>query len=163
MAADSNKTGYMFHELYMWHHPGDLHNTRRGVQPTPHWESAESKRRLNNLIHVSGLHDHLVTVAPRAATEEELLRCGAATSSSCSCWTAAAGGGKPQYPELPVDNIVYCTILCLNEVGACQSRNSCARQLRQLPLPPRTFTWHLRSKHCSQKLTRKAAMLCNSL
>jgi acetoin utilization deacetylase AcuC-like enzyme len=89
MAADSNKTGYMFHELYMWHHPGDLHNTRKGVQPTPHWESAESKRRLNNLIHVSGLHDHLITVAPRPATEEELLRCGqplaAAVTQHISC------------------------------------------------------------------------------
>src|SRR5260370_36884783 len=44
------------------------------VQPFAHIESAEGKRRIKNLVEVSGLLDHLVPLKPRAATEEEVLR-----------------------------------------------------------------------------------------
>src|SRR5438094_6669555 len=61
----------------MWHDTG----TGAGVipagltvQPLGHLESAEGKRRIRNLLEVSGLLDHLVLLKPRPATEEEILR-----------------------------------------------------------------------------------------
>jgi acetoin utilization deacetylase AcuC-like enzyme len=43
-----------------------------GLQPTDHYEDVETKRRLNNIIHVSGLIDSLTQLKARAATQEEL-------------------------------------------------------------------------------------------
>ena len=43
-----------------------------GLQPTDHYEDVETKRRLNNLIHVSGLIEHLTPVKARHATKAEL-------------------------------------------------------------------------------------------
>lgn len=43
-----------------------------GLQPTEHYEDVETKRRLNNIIHVSGLIDSLVPVKARPATKAEL-------------------------------------------------------------------------------------------
>ncbi len=61
----------------MWHDTG----TGAGVipagltvQPLGHLENAEGKRRIRNLLEVSGLLDQLVTLKPRAATEDEILR-----------------------------------------------------------------------------------------
>jgi acetoin utilization deacetylase AcuC-like enzyme len=44
------------------------------VEPDEHVESPQSKRRLRNLLDVSGLLDELAPVRPRPATTEELLR-----------------------------------------------------------------------------------------
>src|SRR5207244_5254655 len=44
------------------------------VEPFRHIESPEGKRRLRNLVEVSGLLDHLVQLRPRPATETEILR-----------------------------------------------------------------------------------------
>jgi hypothetical protein len=41
-------------KAFRWHEAGYTQNVRKGLQPTPHWESAESKRRLNNLLDFSG-------------------------------------------------------------------------------------------------------------
>ena len=70
-------TGLVWHELYMWHDTGTsawVMPAGLSVQPFAHIESAEGKRRIKNLIEVSGLLDHLVPLKPRAATEEEILR-----------------------------------------------------------------------------------------
>jgi acetoin utilization deacetylase AcuC-like enzyme len=70
-------TGFVWHELYMWHDTGTgaaVMPAGLTVQPLGHIESAESKRRIRNLLEVSGLMDHLVQLKPRAATEAELLR-----------------------------------------------------------------------------------------
>ena len=70
-------TGFVHHEIYLWH------DTRSAgiwlpaggmMQPEPHAESPDSKRRLRNLLEVSGLLDSLTPIAARPATEEELLR-----------------------------------------------------------------------------------------
>src|SRR6266702_6794618 len=61
----------------MWHDTGTsawVVPAGLSVQPVAHIESAEGKRRIKNLIEVSGLLDHLVPLKPRAATEEEILR-----------------------------------------------------------------------------------------
>ncbi|KAF6262071.1 hypothetical protein COO60DRAFT_1268392 [Scenedesmus sp. NREL 46B-D3] len=69
-----HKTGYLFHELYFWHEPGPWGNLKQYVQPTRHPEHAETKRRLHNLVSVSGLLDQLQVLKPRPAAGSELLR-----------------------------------------------------------------------------------------
>jgi acetoin utilization deacetylase AcuC-like enzyme len=44
------------------------------VEPLAHIESAEGKRRIRNLVEVSGLMEHLVQLKARPATEAEILR-----------------------------------------------------------------------------------------
>jgi acetoin utilization deacetylase AcuC-like enzyme len=72
-------TGYAYHELFGWHdtssYAGILpSNPAAGLQPFIHMENAETKRRIHELVVVSGLIDHLVRIAPRRATDEEILR-----------------------------------------------------------------------------------------
>ncbi|WP_141582926.1 class II histone deacetylase [Actinomadura sp. WMMA1423] len=72
-------TGYLYHEIFGWHDTGS--NTglfgadpAAGLQPFMHMENAETKRRLHELIVVSGLIDRLERVRPRPASEEEILK-----------------------------------------------------------------------------------------
>src|SRR5205809_411460 len=61
----------------MWHGTGTsawVMPAGLTVQPLAHIESAEGKRRIKNLVEVSGLVDQLLLLKPRAATEEEILR-----------------------------------------------------------------------------------------
>ena len=70
-------TGFVWHERYMWHDTGNLPaDLPPGhlVQPNIPYENPETKRRLRNLIEVTGLSDELVPIRPRPATEAELLR-----------------------------------------------------------------------------------------
>ena len=74
------KTGFLWHERYAWH------DTGRGTGPyasdasawnepdVRHFENADSKRRMRNLLDVSGLLDQLVQLKPRPATVEEVCR-----------------------------------------------------------------------------------------
>jgi acetoin utilization deacetylase AcuC-like enzyme len=75
------------HRLMFWHNPGHFGSVARRIQPARHVEHEETKRRLHNLISVSGLADHLKPVPPRPATVAELARCAAACSS---CGRASA-------------------------------------------------------------------------
>ncbi|MDZ4734800.1 MAG: class II histone deacetylase [Rhodospirillaceae bacterium] len=73
----TRKTGFLSHELYMWHDTGSaaiFYPAGLKVQPGEHAENAETKRRFRNVLEVSGLLDKLVDIRPRAATEEEILR-----------------------------------------------------------------------------------------
>ncbi len=70
-------TGFVHHESYLWHDTGSagLWMPSGGlVQPDTHAENPETKRRIRNLLEVTGLLDELVRIAPRPATEEEVLR-----------------------------------------------------------------------------------------
>ncbi len=70
-------TGFVWHELYMWHNTwnwAQVFPPSLTVQPGEHAENPETKRRLRNLIEVSGLIDHLAPIKPRHATEDELAR-----------------------------------------------------------------------------------------
>jgi hypothetical protein len=49
-----------------------LQDALHGLQPTEHYEDVETKRRLNNIIHVSGLIDSLTALKARPATKAEL-------------------------------------------------------------------------------------------
>lgn len=44
------------------------------LRQVPHWESPESKRRLHNLLAVSGLLEQLTLLKPRKATKQEIMR-----------------------------------------------------------------------------------------
>ncbi|KAI8475598.1 MAG: histone deacetylase [Monoraphidium minutum] len=67
-------TGYLYHELMFWHNAGHFGSVKRRIQPARHVEHSETKRRLHNLVAVSGLMDQLALLAPRAATAAELSR-----------------------------------------------------------------------------------------
>jgi acetoin utilization deacetylase AcuC-like enzyme len=70
-------TGFIWHELYMWHDTGTgawVMPAGLTVEPLGHIESAASKRRFRNVLDVSGLLDQLVQLKPRSATEDEILR-----------------------------------------------------------------------------------------
>src|SRR5687767_9963008 len=70
-------TGFVFHELYLWHNTwnwAQVFPPSLTVQPGTHAENPETKRRFRNLLEVSGLLDRLMTIKPRLATMEELAR-----------------------------------------------------------------------------------------
>jgi acetoin utilization deacetylase AcuC-like enzyme len=70
-------TGFHWNELYAWHDTGTgsgFLSTGGLVEPEQHGESPATKRRLRNLLDVTGLLDQTVAVPGRAATEEELTR-----------------------------------------------------------------------------------------
>lgn len=70
-------TGFVFHELYLWHNTSNwaqVFPPGLTIQPGEHAENPETKRRIRNLLEVSGLLDHLIPIKPRAATEAEILR-----------------------------------------------------------------------------------------
>ena len=70
-------TGWVSHELYMWHDTGRataMSPGRKWMQAWEHYENPETKRRLRNLIEVAGLFDDLVALKPRMATVDEILR-----------------------------------------------------------------------------------------
>jgi acetoin utilization deacetylase AcuC-like enzyme len=70
-------TGFLWHERYMWHDTGSAalwHPAGGSVQPSENAENPETKRRLRNLLEVSGLMDRLVPLKPRMASEAEVLR-----------------------------------------------------------------------------------------
>ncbi|EWH01992.1 class II histone deacetylase [Halomonas sp. BC04] len=72
-----NGTGFFWHERCFWHDPGPIGVfSSRGeyLQPQPASESPESKRRLKNLLEVSGLIDELEVRKPPAAAREDLAR-----------------------------------------------------------------------------------------
>jgi acetoin utilization deacetylase AcuC-like enzyme len=61
----------------MWHDTGTsawVTPASLTVEPFWHIESPDGKRRIRNLVEVSGLMDHLVQLKPRKATEDEILR-----------------------------------------------------------------------------------------
>ena len=75
--SSNARTGFVCHELYMWHNTGNYAGIMpygNPVQPYEHAENPETKRRFRNLVEVSGLLKHLQALEPREATEEEVLR-----------------------------------------------------------------------------------------
>ncbi|MEV0677394.1 class II histone deacetylase [Actinosynnema sp. NPDC050436] len=71
-------TGYVYHELYGWHDTGTHASLvpadpRRGIQPFRHLENPEAKRRVHELVVATGLIDRLTRLAPRPATDDEIL------------------------------------------------------------------------------------------
>jgi hypothetical protein len=72
--ARAAPTGYAYSELLFWHNPGAFGSVRRRIQPTRHVEHSETKRRLHNLLAVSGMVEQLQVLSPRPASIAELSR-----------------------------------------------------------------------------------------
>jgi acetoin utilization deacetylase AcuC-like enzyme len=71
------KTGFHWNELYAWHDTGTgsgFLSTGGLVEPEQHGESPATKRRLRNLLDVTGLLAQTTELPGRKATEEEILR-----------------------------------------------------------------------------------------
>jgi acetoin utilization deacetylase AcuC-like enzyme len=71
------RTGLAWHELLMWHdtgHAAQWVSPGLTVEPDEHVESPAAKRRIRNLLDVSGVLAQLTPIEPRAATVEELER-----------------------------------------------------------------------------------------
>jgi acetoin utilization deacetylase AcuC-like enzyme len=69
-------TGFHWNELYAWHDTGTgsgFLSTGGLVEPEQHGESPATKRRLRNLLDVTGLLAQTVDLPGRKATREELL------------------------------------------------------------------------------------------
>ncbi len=89
-------TGFVFHELYLWHNTWNwalVFPPGLTVQPGEHAENPETKRRFKNLVDVSGLIDHLTLIKPRPATETEILRFHTPAHLDKIRRMSAAGGG----------------------------------------------------------------------
>lgn len=74
----SLKTGYVYHELFGWHDTGTNagffpSDPAKGLQPFLNYENPETKKRIHELIVVSGLIEHLHRIPARHATNDELL------------------------------------------------------------------------------------------
>lgn len=73
----TTRTGLVWHELFMWHSQGKFSGLLPAVfpiQPGSHYETAEGKRRIKNLLDATGMTRKLVPVDPRPATDAELER-----------------------------------------------------------------------------------------
>mgnify|MGYP000067747914 FL=1 len=71
------KTGYVFDESYLWHNTGSgaaFLPSGGAIQPDqPHAENSETKRRIENLLSVSGIKKQLHVLDDiTPATREEL-------------------------------------------------------------------------------------------
>jgi acetoin utilization deacetylase AcuC-like enzyme len=69
------KTGWNFHELYLWHDTGaaaQFFPASLTVEPGDHAENAETKRRFRNLMEVSGLTERLVSIKSTPVDEDDL-------------------------------------------------------------------------------------------
>lgn len=89
-------TGIVFHELYLWHNTWNwalVFPPGLTVQPGEHAENPETKRRVKNLVEVSGLMDHLTPIKPRPATETEILRFHTRAHLDRIRQMSATGGG----------------------------------------------------------------------
>ncbi|MBG0785004.1 MAG: class II histone deacetylase [Anaerolineaceae bacterium] len=68
-------TGFVFHESFLWHDLGSAaaYIPAGGyVEPDFHIDNPSAKRRLRNLVEVSGLLQKLICIQPRMATIDEL-------------------------------------------------------------------------------------------
>lgn len=89
-------TGIVLAEEYLWHDTGSgwiLPADGQVLQPFEHPENPETKRRIINLWDRSGLLSHLVKLAPRAASVEEIGYVHPQSYIDQIASASAAGGG----------------------------------------------------------------------
>ncbi|MEO0915755.1 MAG: class II histone deacetylase [Pseudomonadota bacterium] len=93
-------TGFLFDERCFWHAGGNYAFTMPVgglVQPMAAGglpEDPETKRRLKNLLEVTGLMSHLDARSALSATEDDLMRVHPASFLEAFRTTAEAGGGE---------------------------------------------------------------------
>ena len=92
----TQQTGFVWHELYAWHNTGSAAGaipSSATVQPLGHIESADSKRRIAELLAVSGLTAQLTKIEAKAATDSDLLRFHSASYLQRIRRLSETGGG----------------------------------------------------------------------
>jgi acetoin utilization deacetylase AcuC-like enzyme len=90
-------TRLVWDENYMWHHSGvflGAVSDASPIQPSHHPEDPETKRRIKNLLDVSGLTKQLTIIEPRHATEVELGRFHTPAHIEMVRSVSEAGGGN---------------------------------------------------------------------
>ncbi len=95
-----SRTGFLFHETYMWHATGTQWLPTAGypsTQPLAHVEGPEAKRRIKNLVDASALADMLVPLKPRPATVTEIERVHTPDYIARIAALSAATGGDAGY------------------------------------------------------------------
>ncbi len=93
----TRQTGFIFHEKCMWHDVGNGSHYNIGggfIQPCQLFEHPESKRRLRNLLEVSGILDGLHDIKAAPATYEDTLRFHTAAYIDELQSNSAKGGGN---------------------------------------------------------------------
>lgn len=100
-------TGWVSHERYLWHdtqHFGGILPAVGYLEPYEHAENPATKRRIANLVEISGLRRALTTIDPRPATRDEVLRVHAPAhverleQASAEAGGDAGDGGSPFGP-----------------------------------------------------------------
>ncbi|QDL93349.1 class II histone deacetylase [Paroceanicella profunda] len=70
-------TGFNFHELYLWHDTKNYASVfppGLTIEPGEHAENPTTKRRMRNLLEVSGLLGQLTALPATPVTQEDILR-----------------------------------------------------------------------------------------
>jgi acetoin utilization deacetylase AcuC-like enzyme len=118
-------TGFVWHERYAWHDARgllDMFDHSALFEPELSLESGTTKRRLRNLVDVSGLLDSLVEIAPRPATEDELARVHAREYingiRSASCGLGGDAGGSTPFGRWTYEIAALAAGGCLAAVDA---------------------------------------------
>lgn len=91
------KTGVVLAEEYLWHDTGRgwiLPADGHVLQPFDHPENPETKRRIINLWHRSGLLDQLTAIAPTPATVDAIAAVHDRAYIDSIATMSAAGGGE---------------------------------------------------------------------
>ncbi len=68
-------TGWVFHELYLWHDTGTYAGVFQAgltIEPGEHAENPATKRRFRNLLEVSGLLGELTAIKPEPLSEADI-------------------------------------------------------------------------------------------
>ena len=89
-------TGFVFHELYMWHNTwnwAQVFPPSLTIQPSEHAENPETKRRFRNLLEVSGLLEQLASLKARPLAEDGIARFHTREYIERIKTQSAAGGG----------------------------------------------------------------------
>src|SRR5262249_60222236 len=91
-------TGWVYHELYMWHDTGratTMSSDRKWMQAWEHYENPETKRRFRNLGEIAGLVTDLVAVKRRMATADETRRCHTGPTPQPAAASSSRAGLSP--------------------------------------------------------------------
>lgn len=94
--SERTRTGFLFEELYLWHHTGaaaGLIAPGLTVEPGEHAENPATKRRFRNLLEVSGLMNKLVSLRAEPVDEEYLAQFHTRDYIARIRELSAAGGG----------------------------------------------------------------------
>jgi acetoin utilization deacetylase AcuC-like enzyme len=101
-------TGFVWHERYMWHMTGFAAGPVPAgglVEPDIHIENPAAKRRMRNLLEVTGVMDALTPIRPRPATLAEVLRVhGAAYIEGLRAMSAAGFGDAGELTPMGRDS-----------------------------------------------------------